>query len=160
MYFVGNEYSHDIYFSIGWQENPVDFDSVFNESRLTYCWGSCDIIPMFSSKAVKGNVIGKCYKEDMINFADKDGSRVDEWVYGEVEEFFKTAWNNSTLQSKLKSDKLVFFLHLLGKLIRVNKGYINCYRRNICQSYASFSCICDKLKQTCKSFKPCMLQAL
>ena len=77
---------------------------------------------MFSSKALKNNVIGKCYKEDMIDFADKDGARVDEWVFGEVEEFFKTARSNSTLHSKLKSDKLVFFLHLLGKAIRIDKG--------------------------------------
>ena len=102
-------------FVLGWQENPVDFDTVFNESRLSYCWGSCEVVPMFSNKAARNNVIGNCYKEDMIDFADEKGDKLDEWVFLEVEQFFKTARSNSTLSGLLKSDKLVFFLHLLGK---------------------------------------------
>uniref|UniRef100_A0A8D3DYB2 GPI ethanolamine phosphate transferase 1 n=1 Tax=Scophthalmus maximus TaxID=52904 RepID=A0A8D3DYB2_SCOMX len=98
----------------GWKENPVEFDSVFNESRHTWCWGSPDILPMFAKGASGDHVYTYTYPAEEEDFASTDASRLDSWVFTQVKSFFQSAKSNSSLRASLLEDKNVLFLHLLG----------------------------------------------
>ncbi|XP_061569816.1 GPI ethanolamine phosphate transferase 1 [Cololabis saira] len=98
----------------GWKENPVEFDSVFNESRYTWCWGSPDILPMFAKGASGDHVYTHTYPAEQEDFASTDASRLDSWVFSQVKSFFGSAKSNSTLKAHLLEDKNILFLHLLG----------------------------------------------
>ncbi|XP_032816660.2 GPI ethanolamine phosphate transferase 1 isoform X1 [Petromyzon marinus] len=98
----------------GWQENPVEFDSVFNESRFTWSWGSPDILPMFAKGASGDHVHTFSYDAKKEDFASKDASKLDTWVFDHVKSFLKDASSNEKLAAQLSQDKIVFFLHLLG----------------------------------------------
>uniref|UniRef100_A0A8C3ABB6 GPI ethanolamine phosphate transferase 1 n=1 Tax=Cyclopterus lumpus TaxID=8103 RepID=A0A8C3ABB6_CYCLU len=98
----------------GWKENPVEFDSVFNETRNTWCWGSPDILPMFAKGASGDHVYTHTYPAEEEDFASTDASRLDTWVFTQVKSFFQSAKSNSSLRANLLEDENVFFLHLLG----------------------------------------------
>src|SRR5687767_11283657 len=95
---------------LGWKKNPVEFDSVFNESKYTWwslhilchanaprSWGSPDILPMFAEHVEhmytdmydpeyedfgRGNT-GKSFGV----FTIADASHLDTWVFEKVEQF-------------------------------------------------------------------------
>ncbi|XP_037549761.1 GPI ethanolamine phosphate transferase 1 [Nematolebias whitei] len=98
----------------GWKENPVEFDSVFNESRNTWCWGSPDILPMFAKGASGDHVYSHTYPAEEEDFASTDASRLDSWVFTQVKSLLHSAKSNSSLKASLLEDGNVFFLHLLG----------------------------------------------
>ncbi|KAJ5108903.1 GPI ethanolamine phosphate transferase 1 [Penicillium angulare] len=97
----------------GWKLNPVNFDSVFNQSRHTWSWGSPDILLMFRDGAEPGRVDADTYAEEMEDFST-DAPHLDTWVFDKVHELFESAKSDPELDRKLREDKLVFFLHLLG----------------------------------------------
>ena len=97
----------------GWKLNPVNFDSVFNRSRHTWSWGSPDILAMFKEGAVPGRVDADMYGEEAEDFTS-DATQLDIWVFNKVKDLFASAKTDPELDAKLRDDKLVFFLHLLG----------------------------------------------
>ncbi|NXA18660.1 PIGN transferase, partial [Ibidorhyncha struthersii] len=98
----------------GWKENPVEFDSVFNESKYTWSWGSPDILPMFAKGATGDHVYTFCYTAESEDFGAQDAAKLDTWVFEHVKSFFNSSRSNQTLFSALHEDKVVLFLHLLG----------------------------------------------
>jgi phosphatidylinositol glycan class N len=95
----------------GWQTNPVNFDSVFNQSKHTWSFGSPDILPMFHFGASDPAKIEMfMYEAETEDFARDDSSMLDTWVFDKFEALFEQAKYNQTLKDLLKSDKIVFFL--------------------------------------------------
>jgi GPI ethanolamine phosphate transferase 1 len=97
----------------GWKMNPVNFDSVFNRSSHTWSWGSPDILPMFKEGASPGRIDTDMYGEEAEDFT-QDATQLDTWVFEKVKSLFVSAKVNSTLDSALREDRTVLFLHLLG----------------------------------------------
>nr|XP_012139124.1 PREDICTED: GPI ethanolamine phosphate transferase 1 [Megachile rotundata] len=94
----------------GWKENPVDFDSVFNQSHFTWAWGSPDIIPMFT-KGKKNNIHGDSYSPEWQDFDIMQGQiwRLDSWVFDKY-----INWLHEEAHKVKNTERIILFLHLLG----------------------------------------------
>ncbi|KZC06184.1 GPI ethanolamine phosphate transferase 1 [Dufourea novaeangliae] len=91
----------------GWKENPVDFDSIFNQSQFSWAWGSPDIIPIFT----KDNIRGDSYPPEWQDFDIMKGQiwRLDSWVFDKY-----LNWLREEAHKVKHSDRVILFLHLLG----------------------------------------------
>ncbi|CDO69965.1 hypothetical protein BN946_scf184836.g39 [Trametes cinnabarina] len=94
-------------------KSKVDFDSVFNQSSVTYSFGSPDILPMFARGATPGKVEMWCYDEHEEDFT-KDATALDVWVLEHLRTLLHNATTDAALDARLRGEKTVFFLHLLG----------------------------------------------
>ncbi|KAJ1916040.1 Glycosyl phosphatidyl inositol anchor synthesis [Mycoemilia scoparia] len=109
----------------GWKMNPVEFDSLFNETRHTWSFGSPDILEMFKEGASdRSRVDIEMYSEESEDFQG-NAAHLDEWVFDHVHSMFDTAEKENPdhkqrhdevvrLEKMLRQDKIVLFLHLLG----------------------------------------------
>lgn len=91
----------------------MDFDYVFLHTRQAYCWGSPDILRIFD-KGTSKNIHSFSYDANQIDFGEKDPSRLDMWVFNEVNKFLTRTQRTEEEEALLRKDETVFFLHLLG----------------------------------------------
>lgn len=93
----------------GWKHNPVDFDSVINQSSNAWCIGSPDIVTIFN-KDGRNHIHTHAYNAEMQDFGNKDTTLLDRWVFDE------TYWilNNNKNSEVFEQSGNIFFLHLLG----------------------------------------------
>ncbi|KAG3244381.1 GPI ethanolamine phosphate transferase 1 [Phytophthora idaei] len=96
----------------GWADNPVDFDSVFNQSSSAFLFGSPDIVPMFARHVPQA--LEEHYSHEEEDFAKGDASELDVWVFRRLQKLLNGAKEDSELHTKLHSDGVVVFCHYLG----------------------------------------------
>ncbi len=66
----------------GWQENAVEFDSIFNRTYRAYLWGGPDVVGMFQPSERIGDERVKIgsYARSMLDFNAPNITAIDDWV--------------------------------------------------------------------------------
>lgn len=97
----------------GWKANPVDFDSVINQSTNAWCWGSPDIVTIFNKHNLS-KIHVSSYDSILEDFGKNNTGLLDTWVFNKAKYFFnKVRMCKNNCEEYFRSGNL-FFLHLLG----------------------------------------------
>ncbi|GAA6047864.1 hypothetical protein JCM3770_004680 [Rhodotorula araucariae] len=111
---IGGMYEDVSAVTRGWTQNPVPFDSVFNQSSHAFTFGSPDILPMFKLGASDPDrVAAFSYDEEAEDFT-ADAVHLDLWVLDQLRALLRNASGDPSLHAKLHEPGVVFFEHLLG----------------------------------------------
>lgn len=93
----------------GWKDNPIDFDTVFNRSSMTYAWGATDVLSIFSKITTDGRMLIDSYDHELDFSGSVKTYMLDTWVFN------RTKLLLDRKREEMQNQKrLVFFLHLLG----------------------------------------------
>ncbi|KAL5288545.1 PIGN family protein [Megaselia abdita] len=93
----------------GWKDNPIDFDTVFNRSSMTYAFGAHDVLSIFSKITTDGRMLIDSYDHELDFSGSVKTFMLDTWVFNKTKQLLDR--KREELQDQ---QKLVFFLHLLG----------------------------------------------
>ncbi|KAG7389278.1 hypothetical protein PHYPSEUDO_010836 [Phytophthora pseudosyringae] len=96
----------------GWADNPVDFDSVFNQSSAAFLFGSPDIVPMFARHVPQAREEHYSHQEE--DFAKGDASELDVWVFRRLQKLLSKARQDDEMATRLRDDGVLVFCHYLG----------------------------------------------
>ncbi|XP_072376667.1 GPI ethanolamine phosphate transferase 1-like [Diabrotica undecimpunctata] len=98
----------------GWKSNPVNFDSVINQSTNAWAWGSPDIVKIFNKDKLSKIHISS-YDAQIEDFGKQDTGILDTWVFEKVNVFLKNEVKSCTPDcDQYFTSGNTFFLHLLG----------------------------------------------
>ncbi|GMF56752.1 unnamed protein product [Phytophthora fragariaefolia] len=96
----------------GWADNPVDFDSVVNQSSSSFLFGSPDIVPMFARHVAHAREEHYSHEEE--DFAKGDASELDVWVFRRLQQLLARAEQDAALHGRLHKHGVLIFCHYLG----------------------------------------------
>ncbi|KAI5705679.1 hypothetical protein M8J75_000820 [Diaphorina citri] len=95
----------------GWQDNPVEFDHIFNQSEFSVAFGSPDVLKMFTrgfKQNVKERMHFEFYDENEQQFNNE--AQLNYWVGNKTIQYLRDNKDSAILNQ----DKVIFLLHFLG----------------------------------------------
>jgi GPI ethanolamine phosphate transferase 1 len=99
----------------GWAENPVEFDHIFKRAKFSFIMGAPEIMHLFKkNEEGKDSIWSDSFDPALVDFGIKDATIQDKWSFDRFDTLLKQSKSNSVLERRLKSEKVVIFLHLLG----------------------------------------------